>query len=118
MQQLREPVADTFFASDRNNLCRVISEFCIDGMGGLAGQQVHFSVLSFYADGQAASDAVARARGVLRPTQVVSDVTSHIQHFAFHQDFLSLRGRMPFPLRQFETKDSYACRENYRRRKL
>src|SRR6266700_1803613 len=107
--QLRESVADTFLASDGHNLCRVVGEFSIDRFTGFPGQQINFSVLSFYADWQAASDAVARARCVLRSTQVVSDITSHIEHFPFHEDVLSLRDGMAFALPQFEAKSSYAC---------
>jgi len=59
--ELREALTDTFLAFDSHNSCGVISEFFIDGLTRFSGQSINFSVVSFYADGQAALDAVARA---------------------------------------------------------
>jgi hypothetical protein len=87
-------------------------------VAGLASQQVNPPILTLYPNWQPIPDAVSCALGMLRTTQVVGNVTCHIEHFAFHQDFLSLRDGMSFGLRQFEAKDNYTRRDNDRCRNL
>src|SRR4030095_414686 len=125
----REPVAHSFLSSDCNSFGSVVSEFGVHWLG-LAHQQIGLTVLTFYPDRQALSNARFSAFSVLRTAQIVGDVAGHIQHFALDDDlsplhgwmldndFLPLHKLMSSALRQIEPNRGYAGQDNYRGCKL
>src|SRR5262245_26423552 len=78
-------------------------------MTGFAGQQIYLSILSFDSSRLPTSDAYSCAFGVIGTAQVGGDVTSHIEHFASHENFLRTQDRMVAALRPFHQKRSHTC---------
>src|SRR6516165_8647888 len=104
--KLREAVSHGLLSFDCYNLRSVLRQLGVDRLTRFAGQQINFSISSFDSSGLPIPDANLRALGVLGTTQVGGDVTSHIEHFASHENFLRTQNRTLSVLRPLHQQRS------------
>ena len=110
--QLCESVAEIFLTFDCHDFRGVVSEFGVHRFG-FPHEQIDLAVFAFNPDRQTISNSVSCALRVLRSTQVIRDVTRHIEHFASYKDFPALRARPVLALQYFQRYSRNARGDNY-----